>query len=241
MTEMAPDTAQAAFVRAHGLDTPSLCRRIVAAREGQISVRSPDVAADNLARIIESTLRLANRKGFAAMTLRELARASGLSLGGLYAYIGNKDELARLIQRRIALTLGETMQTALADLDDPRERLARAIQAHLMITEALREWFFFLYMEAHHLAADERREAVAMERASEDIFSDIIRAGQQAGVYGDCDAAVAAGLIKAMLQDWYLKHGKHRERGLTLTRYAALITHTIEPALARPLATENDS
>lgn len=219
------------FVANHGLDTASLCAAIVAADDSQISVRSADVARDNLARIIESTLRLANRKGFAAMTLRELAGASGLSLGGLYAYIGSKNELARLIQRRISLTLHEVMQAELDGLSDPRERLACAIRAHLMTTEALREWFFFLYMEAHHLDVDERRQAIVMERASEDIFTDIIRSGQQNSVYGPCDPAVAAGLLKALLQDWYLKHGKHAERGLDLDRYGQLVTRTIEAAL----------
>jgi len=219
------------FVGSHGLDTVSLCAAIVAADDSQISVRSPDVARENLARIIESTLRLANRKGFAAMTLRELARASGLSLGGLYAYIGNKNELARLIQRRIGLTLHEVMQAELGGLADPRARLTRAIRAHLMTTEALREWFFFLYMEAHHLDVDERRQAIVMERASEDIFTDIIRDGQQAGLYGASDPAIMAGLLKALLQDWYLKRGKHAERGLDLAGYSQLVTRTIEAAL----------
>ena len=225
------DGELAEFVRSYGLDTSSLCREIVASPDSQISVRGPEVARDNLVRIIESTLTLANRKGFAAMTLRELARASGLSLGGLYAYIGSKNELARLIQRRIGLTLREVMRAETAGLTDSRVRLARAIRAHLMTTEALREWFFFLYMEAHHLDSDERREAIAMERASEDIFTDVIRSGQRDGLYAACDPAVAAGLLKALLQDWYLKRGKHAERGVDLARYGQLVTATIEAAL----------
>lgn len=219
------------FTARHHLDSRSLCAQILEAREGAIAVRSAEAATDNLTRIIEATLRLANRKGFAAMTLRELARESGLSLGGLYAYIGSKDELARLIQSWVSRTLRRVMASALADIETSRMRLATAIEAHLLTTEALREWFFFLYMEAHHLASDERRQAVAAERNSEQIFADIIRQGQSEGRYGAMNADIAAGLIKAMLQDWYLKRHKHGERGLDVTAYADTVTAAAEALL----------
>lgn len=225
------DSTYDAFVQTHGLDTARLCQAIVAAGEPSISVRSPQVASENLTRIIQSTLKLANRKGFAAMTLRELASASGLPLGGLYAYIGNNGELAQLIQRRIARTLGYVMAAVQPGGEGADAMLARAIHAHLLTTEALREWFFFLYMEAHHLAADERHQAVAMERASEHVFTEIIQAGQDEDLYRDTDPAVAAGLLKSLLQDWYLKHGKHHERGLTVDTYADILTAAIEAYL----------
>lgn len=223
-----------AFIARHHLNSRSLCEAIVASRDGSIAVRSPQAATENLTRIIEATLRLANRTGFAAMTLRELARESGLSLGGLYAYIGSKDELARLIQGRISLTLHQVMDSALDGVEDNRARLAIAIEAHLLTTEALREWFFFLYMEAHHLAPDERREAMVMEQGSERIFADIIRAGQAQSLYADGSPEITAGLLKAMLQDWYLKRRKHFERGLDVAAYADTVTTAAKALLAAP-------
>lgn len=223
-----------AFTARHHLDSRSLCAAIVESREGSIAVRSPQAATDNLTRIIEATLRIANRKGFAAMTLRELAGESGLSLGGLYAYIGSKDDLARMIQRRVSRTLGEVMDRALDGIEDSDTRLATAIDAHLQTTEALREWFFFLYMEAHHLAPDERRKAVIIEQGSERIFADIIRAGQAQSLYAGVQPEVAAGLIKAMLQDWYLKRRKHLERGLDVVAYADTVSRAVQAMLTIP-------
>ena len=217
-----------AFARANDLSTAALCHELVDAEDTPITVRNRDVAAANLARIVEATLQLANRSGFAAMTLRQLAAASGLSPGGLYAYIGTKDELARLIQHQIGQTLRAVTQRSLAGVEAPDRRLTVALHSHLYTTEALREWFFFLYMEAHHLATEERREAVAMEQASESVFATILRAGQREGVYRDFDADVAAGLIKAWLQDWYLKRGKHVARGLDVSAYATLVVDAVE-------------
>ncbi len=232
----APDQAAAtnekrslrAFRRETGLSTRMMCAEIVASGEAGIQIRNAAIATDNLTRIVEATLAIGNRKGFAAMSLRELARASSLSLGGLYAYIQSKAELAQLIQMQISRARRNVMALRLAGLEDPRERLAEAIRSHLYASEVLRPWFFFLYMEAHHLAANERRKAVAMEQSSEDTFADIIRDGQAGGAFRDTDAAIAAGLLKALLQDWYLKHGKHRERGLTVIAYADNVQHMIE-------------
>ena len=101
------------------------------------------------------------------------------------------------------------------------------------MSESLRDWFVFLYMEARHLGAAERREARAMEAASEQLFADIIAAGVASGAFRAVEPHVSAGLLKALLQDWYLKRGKHRERGLTVTGYAdevvALMTRHLAP------------
>lgn len=233
-----PFASLRSFAQRHGLSTNALCAEIVATGDGSITIRNPTVAADNLARIVAAMLRLANRSGFAAMTLRELAAASGLSLGGLYAYIRSKDELAQIVQRQIGRTLHRVMADALEGVAGARARLAVAIRAHLFVTEALRDWFFFLYMEAHHLAADERHEASAMERASEAVFADIIRAGQGERCYRALAPEPAAGLLKAMLQDWYLKRPKHIERGLDVTTYADMVIEACERHLAPHPPTE---
>lgn len=231
-----PSDELQAFARATGLDSRALCAEILAAPEAGIQVRNENIAIDNLTRIIDATLSLANRQGFAAMSLRELARASELSLGGLYAYIQSKSQLAQLIQMQAGRTRQRVMTQRLAGIDDPPQRLAEAIRSHLFASELLRPWFFFLYMEAHHLAAAERREAIAMEQASEDGFAAIIRDGQAAGAFrvaDATDAAITAGMLKALLQDWYLKHGKHRERGLDVAAYAGhvqtLMNHHLTP------------
>jgi len=223
-----------AFAAYYDLNTAALCAHIVARGQAAAGIRNTETATANLSRIVEAALRLANRKGFAAMTLRELAAASGLSLGGLYAYIRNKDSLAQLIQQQIGVTLRTVMTDTLTDLTDPRERLALAIRSHVFTTELLRDWFFFLYMEAHHLTSTARGEAIALERGSETVFCDIIRAGQTSGAYAGVPAPVAAGLLKAMLQDWYLKRMKHHARGLDALSYADTVTSAIEAYLTTP-------
>jgi AcrR family transcriptional regulator len=214
------------FRRETGASLNAICREIFA--EAQIQVRNEKIAVHNLGRIIEATLAIANRKGFAAMSLRDLAKRAGLSLGGLYAYIRSKDDLAALIQTFGGRQTERVLRERLAGIEAPDEKLAEAIRTHLYLSEVLRPWFFFLYMEAQHLAPNERKQAVAMERATEKLFADIIVEGQSAGRFRAVDPTIAAGMLKALLQDWYLKHRKHTERGLDVTAYAEQLRALME-------------
>lgn len=222
------DTELRIFQRETGLSLNALCSAIVAGDEHAIQVQNRKIAVGNLTRIIEATLSLANRKGFAAMSMRDLARKTGLSLGGLYAYFGGKDELVSVIQRQGQNQIEQMLRERTAiHAGAPGAQLNEAIRSHVLASEILRPWFVFLYMEARHLGTAERRHAIAMEQTTEAIFADIIAAGTDAGVYRDADPLAAAAMLKALLQDWYLKRGKHTRRGVTASAYAQSVQDLI--------------
>ncbi len=52
--------------------------------------------------------------------------------------------------------------------------------------------------------------------------------GQQEGVFRPHDPQLGAGIIKAMLQDWYLKRSKHARREVSVDQYAAYLQKFIE-------------
>src|SRR5690606_6574002 len=91
------------------LSKVEICRALYRQNAGHIRIRKEHVAVPNLVRIVESTLRLARVKGFHAMSLRDLSADSGMSIGGLYAYIRNKDDLVHLIQMHGMLLTRRTL------------------------------------------------------------------------------------------------------------------------------------
>jgi AcrR family transcriptional regulator len=219
------------FKRDLNLSLQGICRDMFRERAGEMQVQGEAVAVKNLAKILDATLALANRKGFAAMSLRDLSARSGLSMGGLYAYIKSKDDLAELIQRHGRTLSQRVLTEAMTGIDDPREQLRAAIRTHLFLSEILRSWFYFSYMEAKHLNSEERQKAVESELATEAVYRNIIEAGQRSGVFRDTDAQMTASLLKALLQDWYLKRGKYRSRDIDVERYADAVIGMIERQL----------
>jgi AcrR family transcriptional regulator len=217
---------------ADAVTTEALCARILERHRNAIRVQKADVAVANLARIIDATLKLSNKQGFHATSLRELARASGLSMGGLYSYFDNKAMLLSMILREVASTATEVLSAPPDHLvDDPRAHLAWVIETHIRLSEAMQPWFVFSFMEAKSFPPAERKIAVDAEAATEDVFADVIAQGVASGDFFDDEAGLAASLIKPLLQDWYVKRAKYRKRGTSIETYIAAVTRFVEAAL----------
>mgnify|MGYP003717627811 FL=1 len=73
------------------------CAAMLANHRDTIKVQKPHVAVAKLARIVDTILKLSNRQGFHATSLREISAVSGVSMGGLYAYFDSKDTLLLMI------------------------------------------------------------------------------------------------------------------------------------------------
>lgn len=70
-------------------------------------------------------------QGFDRASIRDVAKASEMSLAGLYYYYRSKDEILYDIQHEAFRTLLEVHAEALAGVSDPREKLERVIDAHI--------------------------------------------------------------------------------------------------------------
>jgi AcrR family transcriptional regulator len=71
------------------------------------------------------------RRGFHQASIREIARASGLSLAGLYHYVGGKDELLFLVLDRSLDRLVTALEAAWEGARSPEARLHALVETHL--------------------------------------------------------------------------------------------------------------
>lgn len=203
------------------LSTRDICHSIFRHSPEAVQVKKEAVAVRNLTRIVDATLSLANSKGFQAMSLRDLSARTGLSMGALYAYIRSKEDLVSLIQQHGRLLIGSALRAHLTGIESATEQLRVAIRTHLFLSEMMQPWFYFVYMEAKNLPERERRQAVEAELSTEEIFHDIIDAGERDGSFRAVQTDMLAACLKAVLQDWYLKRAKYHRRQVTVDAYAA--------------------
>ncbi len=213
------------------LSMEGLSRDLFLGNRESIKIKKEGVAVRNLVKILNAALTLSNTKGFAAMSLRDLSREAGLSMGALYTYFTSKEELLHMIQRQSSVVF-QVLFDQIEDIDDPRVRLKRAIQAHLFLSEILREWFYFAYMETKNLAREEQKKAIESELFTEKLFVDIIQEGKDKGFFRECDTGLLGAVIKAMLQDWYLKRWKYAGRKVSVEKYAVFVVELVETYLA---------
>lgn len=211
----------------------ALCQRILARHRDTIRVQKPHIAVANLARIIEATLKLSNKQGFHATTLRDLAQASGLSMGALYSYFASKETLLGMILVEVAAAASEALASPPDEVKaDPRDHLRWLIAGHIRLSEAMQPWFVFAYMEAKSFPADAKKMAVDSEAATEELFARVLRTGCDQGYFAMPSVDLTAALIKPLLQEWYVKRGKYRKRGITIDHYIAAVTKFVENAIS---------
>jgi AcrR family transcriptional regulator len=106
-------------------------------RKGGSSLRRPRAAPPEtrfdrrLSEILAHATDVFDEKGYAGASMRDLSRASGMSLAGLYYYFDSKEKLLYLIQRHTFTTISERLRTRLEGVTDPEARIREFILNHL--------------------------------------------------------------------------------------------------------------
>jgi AcrR family transcriptional regulator len=84
-----------------------------------------------LGRILVHATSVFCEKGYAAASMRDLSRASGVSLSGLYYYFESKEELLYLIQKHTFSTILARLRQRLDQVANPEQRVRLFILNHL--------------------------------------------------------------------------------------------------------------
>ncbi len=102
-------------------------RRVRAPRPNRLPTRFDR----RLSEILAHATDVFDEKGYEGASMRDLSRASGMSLAGLYYYFESKEKLLYLIQRHTFTTILERLQSRLEGVSDPETRIRVFIANHL--------------------------------------------------------------------------------------------------------------
>jgi AcrR family transcriptional regulator len=98
----------------------------------QASQRAPATRFDQrLGHILEHATEVFCEKGYEGASMRDLSRATGMSLAGLYHYCESKERLLFLIQKHTFTTILDNLKARLDNVSDPEQRIRIFILNHL--------------------------------------------------------------------------------------------------------------
>ena len=98
----------------------------------EVSTSRPATRFDRrLAKILEHATAIFCEKGYEGASMRDLSRASGMSLAGLYYYFESKEKLLYLIQKDLFSTVMELLREKLKGVSDPEARGRLFVQNHV--------------------------------------------------------------------------------------------------------------
>jgi AcrR family transcriptional regulator len=205
-----------------------LCREFYRENRATIKIKKEETAVKNLVTIVNTTLKLSYKKGFDAMSLRDLSGESGLSMGALYSYFGSKEDLLSMIQNHGQLAVERILRDHIDRGSGPREKLRSAISTHLYLSEMMKSWFYFFFMETKNLNKKYRKISVESELMTERVITDILEEGVRGKIFTVDNIQLTGSIIKAMMQDWYLKQWKYTQRKISVEDYAEYVISMVE-------------
>ena len=156
---------------------------------------------------------LFHANGYAATSVRDIARALDIQGASLYAHVASKEDVLWSIVDGAATAFEAKAGDAIADTatSDPVERLAALVEAHVDVVTADPERASVFVTEWRHLSGD-RRAAIAGRRdAYEARFRAVIEDGTAVGAFRPTDTALAATFILTALNGiatWYRPDGR---------------------------------
>src|SRR5208282_6294889 len=92
---------------------------------------SPRVSRQKLQVILRHAAQVFSEKGYEGASIRDISRASGVSLAGLYYYVESKQKLLYLIQIYTFRTILARLEKRLSGVTDPVEKLRILVHNHL--------------------------------------------------------------------------------------------------------------
>jgi len=145
------------------MGSPSTAARVSARRrrDGPTAVTRFD---RRLAEILTHATEVFCKKGYEGASMRDLSRASGMSLAGLYYYFESKERLLFLIQKHTFTTIVQRLKARLEGVSDPEQQIQIFILNHLEYFLANQAAMKVLSHEAEALKNGFASEVAALKR-----------------------------------------------------------------------------
>lgn len=161
--------------------------------------------------IDEVASELFRANGYAATSVRDIAKALDIQAASMYAHVASKEDVLWSIVDAAATAFERAADAAEADTADPVDRLAALVEAHVEVVTADPERSSVFVTEWRHLSGDRRATIAERRDAYEARFRTAIEDGIAVGAFRSTDPALAAAFLLTALNGiaaWYRADGR---------------------------------
>ena len=158
-------------------------------------------------RFIETSLRLFQRGGFKATTMRDIAKALDIEAATLYNYIDSKQSLLDELLFEIANQFHEGLSNVYESSYEPVDQLKAVVDLNVRLTAQHPYQVALLVGEWKHLKAERQAEFLEHRASYERMVRGIIEKGMEVGQLRKMDLEIATySFLSAIrwLFSWYI-------------------------------------
>ena len=177
------------------------------------------------AQLTQSAIACFSERGYHSTTIRDVADRANVSIGLIYQYVGDKEDLLFLALQEVLQAYHRQIPLALEGLQDPMQRLFKAVYMHCRINGDSVDATVLAYRETKSLRPERRNAIKQMEIDANELIATCVRDCIDFGLFGDVDMDLFVYQVVMFSHAWALKSwhfarlmdvGTYVDRGLKL-------------------------
>jgi AcrR family transcriptional regulator len=133
-------------------------------------VKNPDLVERRRRQIADAAVRLFIEKGFHKTTTRQIAGASGFSIGSLYEYFASKEDILYLVCELIHAEVERGVTEAMSKATGGRDALAAVIREYFKVCDRMSDFILLIYQESQSLPSQWQRRVLENELRITGLF-----------------------------------------------------------------------
>ncbi len=180
---------------------------------------------DKQAEIFAIALRLFQAKGYHGASMQDIADAVGMQKASLYYYFHSKEELLVLVCERGTGAFTQELADIVASDMNAREKLARALECHLVALCEQLDLFSVFLREQKFLGSAQKKQLRAEGKKHAELLATILEQGVRSGEFRPVNVTMTTLALLGMcnwLYEWYSPDGALTPREIAAT-FAELV------------------
>jgi len=149
-------------------------QELIRTKDIPTQVKDPDLVTRRRRQIAEAAVQLFIEKGFHKTTTRQIARASGFSIGSLYEYFTSKEDILYMVCESIHAEVERGVTEAMTRTTGGRETLARVMREYFMVCHRMSDFILLIYQESQSLPPQWQKRVLENELRITGLFVEVL-------------------------------------------------------------------
>jgi AcrR family transcriptional regulator len=163
---------------------------------------SKRTAKESKESILEAAIKVFSEKGYSQTTIREVAKRAGISVGGVYIYFKNKEEIYFTLLKYLLDEFRDKTRDSIKDIEDPVEAVRDYIALNLNYAKKFKGLILIEGREHGFTSCIDIKKKFF--RGQRKLIEDIIRRGVSSGKFERCSVSGTARVIIGTLRGFIL-------------------------------------
>jgi AcrR family transcriptional regulator len=177
-----------------------MSERVLREKKIGTQIKDSELVQKKRLQIAMGASKLFIKRGYYETGIREISKATGLTIGNLYDYIKKKEDILYLVfDAFYTIWLNKLEEEGVLEIDDPVRQLRDSIQKMLELVNDHKDMVLLMYTESKILPKEFLKIFLQKESGFIEYFEKILRKGVERGVFRIKDPFFLANIIAYLL------------------------------------------